>query len=62
MNAERQTKIRNPKVRTSVSLSEEAYREVERIAEQKKVSVAWVVREAVEQYLNGLQPLFRSEE
>ena len=46
-------------VRTTVSLPAEDYAELERIAEQKKVSVAWVVRESVDRYLSAEAPLFR---
>ena len=46
-------------VRTTVTLPSEDYHELERLAEQKKVSVAWVVRAAVEKYLNAEIPLFR---
>lgn len=48
-------------VRTSVTLSADDYSELERIAEKKKVSVAWVVREAVDSYLNQEAPLLRNE-
>lgn len=43
--------------RTSVSLPVEHYEELERIAESNKVSVAWVVRQAVEKYLVDRWPL-----
>lgn len=42
----------------SVSLTEEQYEELLGIAEQNKVSVAWVVREAIERLLHDEQPLF----
>ncbi len=44
--------------RLSVSLTEEQYEELLGIAEQNKVSVAWVVREAIERLLHDEQPLF----
>lgn len=47
------------KVRTSVSLAPDDYAEIERIAEQNRVSISWVVREAVEEYLDKRGPLFR---
>ena len=39
--------------RLSVSISTEEKTALERIAERKKVSLAWVVRDAVEQYLKS---------
>ena len=44
-------------VRTTVSVPTEAHAELERIAEKKKVSLAWVVREAIEKYLAQEAPL-----
>jgi predicted transcriptional regulator len=41
------------KVRASISLAPELYRGVEQIAQAKKVSIAWVVRDAVEKYLES---------
>jgi metal-responsive CopG/Arc/MetJ family transcriptional regulator len=38
-------------VRTTVSIPKADYEEVERIAREKRVSVAWVVREALAEYL-----------
>ena len=35
-------------VRTSVTLSMDDYDQLSRIADEKKVSIAWVVRDAVE--------------
>ena len=43
--------------RASVSFPIEHYQELERIAEDNKVSVAWVVRQAVEKYLVDRYPL-----
>lgn len=45
--------------RLSVSLTEEQHTELAKIAEKNKVSVAWVVREAIERLLRDEQPLFR---
>lgn len=45
-------------VRISVSLPAELHCEVERIAKQKKVSLAWVIRDAVEAYIKEKYPLF----
>lgn len=44
--------------RASVSFPSEIYRTLEQIAKQKKVSVAWVVREAAEKYVSDQWPLF----
>ncbi len=46
----------------SVSLSEDNRRELEQIADEKKVSVAWVVRDAVEHYLGSRHPLFQNKD
>lgn len=45
--------------RASVSFPPELYRTLEEIAKQKKVSIAWVVREAAEKYVAEQWPLFR---
>ena len=45
--------------RTTVSIPSEDYQDLERIALRNKVSVAWVVREAVSHYLAEHAPLFR---
>ena len=44
--------------RLSVSLSAEQYDELLEIAHKNKVSIAWVVREAVERLLKDEMPLF----
>jgi hypothetical protein len=38
-------------VRTTVTIPKTDYSEIEKIARDKKVSVAWVVREAVAEYI-----------
>jgi hypothetical protein len=43
--------------RASVSFTPEAYKTVEDLAKKKKVSIAWVVREAVEKYVADQWPL-----
>lgn len=48
-----------PSQRTSVSFPRELYHIVELIAAQKKVSIAWVVRDAVEQYVADQWPLLK---
>lgn len=46
-------------VRTTVSIPADDYEELERLAEKNRVSVAWVVRHAVNKYLAAEAPLFR---
>jgi metal-responsive CopG/Arc/MetJ family transcriptional regulator len=53
-----QSKAASKSVRASVTFSAELYSDLERIAEQKKVSVAWVVRDAAEKYVAEQYPLF----
>jgi metal-responsive CopG/Arc/MetJ family transcriptional regulator len=45
-------------IRASVSFPSDLYRTLEALAKQKKVSVAWVVREAAEKYVSDETPLF----
>jgi predicted DNA-binding protein len=47
-------------VRASVSLRLDLYRTLEALAKQKKVSTAWVLREAAEKYVSEQWPLFGS--
>lgn len=44
-------------VRQSVTFPLEIHQTLEKIAESKKVSVAWVVREAAEKYIASQWPL-----
>jgi metal-responsive CopG/Arc/MetJ family transcriptional regulator len=48
-------------VRASVSFPQDLYRTLEEIAKRKKVSLAWVVRDAAEQYVAEKWPLFREQ-
>ena len=45
-------------VRASISFPSDIYKTLEHIARDKKVSLAWVVREAVDQYVENRWPLF----
>ena len=47
--------------RASVTFSPDIYRTLAQIAKQKKVSVAWVVRDAAEKYVADQWPLFKRE-
>lgn len=49
-------------VRASSSYPRELYRMLEEIAREKKVSIAWVMRDAAEKYVNERWPLFGKEE
>ena len=49
-------------VRASISFTPEVYQTLENIAKEKKVSLAWVVREAVDTYLGEKWPLFKGQE
>ncbi len=44
-------------VRATISFPADVYQTLEDIARQKKVSLAWVVREASEQYIADKWPL-----
>ena len=44
-------------VRASIGFPSEVYRALEDIAKEKKVSVAWIVRDATEQYVARRWPL-----
>jgi hypothetical protein len=46
--------------RTTVSFPPEIQERLAKLAKQKKVSVAWIVRDAVERYLDSENPLFTS--
>jgi predicted DNA-binding ribbon-helix-helix protein len=45
-------------VRASISFPPDLYKTLEDIAREKKVSLAWVVREAAEKYVTDRWPLF----
>lgn len=49
-------------MRASVSFPTHVYEELERIAAAKKVSLAWVVREATEKYVADQWPLLANSE
>lgn len=51
-----------PSVRANASLPPDVYRTLCDIAKQKKVSVAWVIREAVDQYIAAQWPLFGEDD
>jgi metal-responsive CopG/Arc/MetJ family transcriptional regulator len=54
---EKRSQVRKPKaqrkaaVRASITFPPDLYEHLEQIAQQKKVSLAWVVRDATEKYV-----------
>jgi len=48
----------NAQIRATLSFPPEIYESLKDIARQKRVSLAWVVRDAAEQYLTDKWPLF----
>ena len=48
-------------VRMSVSFDADDYAAIKGIAQKKRVSAAWVVREAVANYLSDRTPLFAGD-
>lgn len=52
---------RKTAVRASISFPPDLYRNLEKIAQQKKVSLAWVVRDAAETYITTNLPLQQKE-
>lgn len=50
---------RDQAVHASISFPSEVYETLEAMAKEKKVSLAWVVGEAAEEYIGGKWPFFR---
>jgi len=48
-------------VRASISFPPDIYETLEIIAKEKKVSLAWVVREAAEKYIEDKWPLLKGQ-
>lgn len=53
------SKAEDASVRASISFPRDLYQTLEEIARQKRVSLAWVVRDATEQYVADKWPLFK---
>ena len=49
-------------LRASITFPPDLYRTLEHLAREQKVSIAWVVRDAVEQYIATKTPLFNTRE
>jgi Ribbon-helix-helix protein, copG family len=59
MKDRREVKGQSPSaIRASISFPAEVYETLETIAKEKKVSLAWVVRDAAEHYIGEKWPLF----
>jgi predicted DNA-binding protein len=48
-------------IRATISFPPDVYETLEVIAKDKKVSLAWVVREAAERYIADKWPLFKKQ-
>jgi len=57
----RQMKAPTTAVRASISFPTDVYETLEGIAKEKKVSLAWVVREAAEKYIADKWPLWKGQ-
>jgi len=51
-----------PCVRASISFPSDVYQALEQLAGRKKVSLAWIVRDAAEQYIAGEVPKRKGRE
>jgi Ribbon-helix-helix protein, copG family len=58
---EKRMSAESSSVRATISFPADLYQTLEEIAGQKKVSLAWVVREAAEQYIADKWPLFKGK-
>jgi hypothetical protein len=58
---EKRVSIEGASARATISFPSELYKTLEGIAREKKVSLAWVVREAAEQYVADKWPLFKGK-
>lgn len=54
--------VDNNSVRLSISLPAEQYSYLERIAKKQRVSLAWVVRDAILRYMESEAPLFARQD
>jgi metal-responsive CopG/Arc/MetJ family transcriptional regulator len=54
------TQTKRDSARISVSFPRDLYETLDRIAKNKKVSVAWVVRDAAEKYVADQWPLLQT--
>ncbi len=58
MAAKKKGESRGAQPRASITFPPDLYKTIEALAKEKKVSIAWIVREAVEKYVGDKWPLF----
>lgn len=58
MSKAKETRPKHGVTRVSVTLPCDVHITLEQIAREKKVSLAWVIRDAAEQYIANKWPLF----
>ena len=58
---EKSSPPKDSSVRATISFPSDMYQILDETARQKKVSLAWVVREAVEKYIADKWPLFKGK-
>ena len=59
VEAAKKKDLNTARVRATISFPPDMYGTLERIARDKKVSLAWVVRDAVDTYFEEKWPLFK---
>lgn len=59
--ASKSTRLQDRTIRASISFPEQHYAVLERIAVENRVSLAWVVRDAIDCYLKTKWPLLSLE-
>lgn len=47
--------------RVTATVPRSYYAELQRIAKEKRVSIAWVIRDAIREYVESKLPLFRGQ-
>jgi predicted DNA-binding protein len=61
-SAKKKGLVSTAQVRATISFPPQVYETLEEIAKEKKVSLAWVVREAAEKYIADRWPLLSMQE
>jgi metal-responsive CopG/Arc/MetJ family transcriptional regulator len=61
MEKKKKGNVTTKTTRASVSFPAPVYADLERLAAAKKVSLAWVVREAAERYVEDQWPLLKED-